>query len=210
MTQQATVHVVDDDPAVRQSLQWLIESVDLTVRTYANAQEFLDRYDHLLPACVVVDVRMPGVSGLDLQEKLAVDGISVPLIFITAHADVPMAVRALKSGAADFIEKPFNDQELLECIQRAIDQSTHTRERQEKAAEIRRCMASLTERERQVMDEVVAGHPNKAIARNLKLSSKTVEWHRSNVMSKMKAESLPELVKFQLYFEWSRENPRGI
>ncbi len=189
------VYVVDDDPAVRQSLQWLIESLGLHVRTHGSAGEFLDAYDHRRPGCLVLDVRMPGMSGLELQEQLNADGISIPVVFITAHADVPMAVRALRRGAADFIEKPFNDQQLLDCILAVIDHSTRAHRRIAETTMLKDRLNSLSERERQIIELVVAGEPNKAIASILAVSTKTVEAHRANLMRKMGARSLAELVR---------------
>ena len=195
MSAEATVFVVDDDPAVRESLEYLIESVGLNVASYATAQGFLDAFDPSKPGCLVLDVRMPGISGLDLLDALAERKALLPVIIITGHADVPMAVRAMKTGAVDFIEKPFNDQVLLDRVQRAIDEDSKTRVERSQAESIAAKRATLTPRELEVMDLVVAGHSNKDIAAKLGLSQKTVEAHRAHVMQKMQADSLAELVR---------------
>jgi two-component system, LuxR family, response regulator FixJ len=195
---EPTVFVVDDDDAVRESLSWLIESVGLRVETYASPREFLAAYDPVRPGCLVLDVRMPGMSGLDLQDRLAPLQNPPPTIIITGHGDVPMAVRAMKAGAVDFIEKPFNDQVLLDCIQRALERDDQNRRRQMRRASVGTLLAQLTPREREVMDRMVAGMPNKAMAADLGISVKTVEAHRAKVMEKMQAESLSELVRMVL------------
>ena len=194
----ATVFIVDDDQAVARSLRWLIETVRLNVETFASAQAFLDGYDAAMPGCLVLDVRMPGMSGLELQERLAASRIQVPIIFITGHGDVQMAVRAVQSGAFDFIEKPFNDQDLLDRIQRAIAHDAGQRGKEEQRSQLRALFASLTPREREVLDLVVEGLSNKAIANSLGLSAKTVEVHRAKVMEKMHARSLSDLVKLAM------------
>jgi len=194
----STVFVVDDDPAVRQSLRWLIESVGLTVKAYGTANEFLEQYSHDGHGCLVLDVRMPGLSGLDLQEKLAARNIEIPIIVVTGHADVPMAIRAIKAGALDFIEKPFNDQVLLERIGQALAADARIRKTQNERAEIAARLESLTSREREVMEMVVSGKANKVIAGQLGVSQKTVEVHRANVMKKMQVESLAGLVRLAL------------
>lgn len=189
-----TVFVVDDDAAIRDSLRWLIESVHLPVKTYASAAEFLDAADLKNPGCLILDVRMPGTSGLDLQEELGRRASVVPVILLTGHADVPMAVRAMKAGAFDFLEKPFNDQLLLDRVQDAIaDSLCRCREmavQEDRLARLER----LTPREREVLERVIAGKQNKVIARELGIGLKTVEVHRHNVMEKMEAQSLAELI----------------
>ena len=197
-TEPSTVFVVDDDPAVRQSLHWLIESVGLAVKTYETATEFLEAYNPDTHGCLVLDVRMPGLSGLDLQEKLAGKHIEIPTIVITGHADVPMAIRAIKAGALDFIEKPFNDQVLLERIGQALTLDEKIRQNQSERAEIAARLELLTSREREVMEMVVTGKANKVIADQLGLSQKTVEVHRANVMKKMQVDSLAGLVRLAL------------
>ena len=195
----ATVFIVDDDQAVARSLRWLIETVRLKVETFASAQAFLDGDDASKPGCLVLDVRMPGMSGLELQERLAARrAYHVPIIFITGHGDVQMAVRAVQAGAYDFVEKPFNDQDLLDRIQRAIGFDAEQRGKEVQRAQLRSLFASLTPREREVLDLVVEGMSNKAIANTLGLSAKTVEVHRAKVMEKMHARSLSDLVKMAM------------
>jgi RNA polymerase sigma factor (sigma-70 family) len=198
METDPTVFVVDDDPAMRQSLRWLIESVNVAVETYATAQDFLAAYDPNRPGCLVLDVRMPGMGGLDLQAELARREIEVPVIIITGYAEVPTAVRALKSGALDFIEKPFSDQLLLDRIQQAIASDRQARVRRHERAALAARVAQLTPREREVMQLVVAGSSNREIAAELGLSVKTVEVHRARVMEKMKVDSLADLVRIVL------------
>lgn len=195
MTEQPTVFVVDDDEAVRKGLDLLLRSIGLSVETFGSAQEFLDRYEPTRPGCLVLDVRMPGMSGLELEEKLAEKGIFLPIIIITGHGDVPMAVKALKLGAFDFLEKPFRDQVLLDCIQRAIAKDAKRRAEQSHLTTIESRISQLSRREQQVMKMVVSGKPNKIIAAELGLSQKTVEFHRAHIMKKMKVESLAELVR---------------
>ncbi len=195
---EPTVFIVDDDLAVARSLRWLIESVQLKVETFASAQAFLDGYDAAKSGCLVLDVRMPGMSGIELQERLTAQRIRVPIIFITGHGDVQMAVRAVQAGAFDFIEKPFNDQDLLDRMQRAISFDAERRERDTQRAHLSALVASLTPREREVMDLVVAGMSNKAVANTLGLSAKTVEVHRAKVMEKMNARSVSDLVRMSM------------
>ncbi len=194
MSDDALVFIVDDDEAVRQSTAWLIESIGLNVRTFISADEFLENYRNE-SGCIVMDVRMPGMSGLEAQEEMQQRGINLPLIFITGHGDVPMAVRALKRGAFDFIEKPFNDQLLLDAVQRGLKQNSEVRESQLQNESIDRRIASLTPREHEVMLRVTEGKPNKVIAHELNVSIKTVEVHRARMMEKMEASSVAELVK---------------
>ena len=195
---EPTVFIVDDDQAVARSLRWLIETVQLRVETFSSAQAFVNCYDESKPGCLVLDVRMPGMSGLDLQERLAAQRIMLPIIFITGHGDVKMAVRAVKSGAFDFIEKPFNDQDLLDRIQKAIIFDAELRGSSSKHTRLLALFASLTPREREVLDLVVEGMSNKAIARSLGLSAKTVEVHRAKVMEKMLARAVADLVKMAM------------
>jgi FixJ family two-component response regulator len=192
------VFVVDDDPAMRDSLRWLIESTGLQVETFADAQTFLARIRPDLPGCLVLDVRMPGMSGLDLQAELTRRGIGLPTIVVTGHAEVPMAVRAVKAGAIDFIEKPFSDQLLLDRVRQGIEMDRQERDGRARRAEILRRMSLLTQREREVLDLVVVGKANKEIAAALHLSPKTVEVHRAHVMEKMQASSVAELVRLAL------------
>lgn len=187
--------VVDDDEAVRDSLGMLLRSIGLEVRTFASAQEFLNSHDPAQPGCLILDVRMPGMSGLDLQQRLNELGSTLPIIFITGHADVSIAVSAMRSGAVDFVQKPFHDQELLDRVQQSIEANTRVHAKLRNENVLRERLARLTPRERQVMEMVVGGAPNKAIAFDLELSERTVEIHRSRVMKKMEAGSLPELVQ---------------
>ncbi len=203
--QESTVFVVDDDDAVRNSMRWLVESVGLPVETYASAREFLETHDPNRPGCLVLDVRMPGMSGLDLQEKLHEKGIVIPIIVVSGHGDVPTAVRAIKAGAVEFIEKPVNDQLLLDTIQRCIEKDTEYRQESATRSVIAARYMSLTPREREVMAQVVAGEPNKVIARNLDLSAKTIEAHRAAVMRKMEADSLANLVHMAIACEDQQE-----
>ena len=195
---KATVFVVDDDQAMRNSLKWLIESVGVQVESFASADEFLAQYQSGRHGCLVLDVRMPGMSGLDLQEQLAQQNINIPVVIITGHGDVPMAVRAMKSGAIDFIEKPFNDEVLLDAIRRALAFGEEQRSHQVENLQIQQRLHHLTPREREVMDMVTEGRSNKEIANILGVSAKTIEAHRARVMEKMQAGSLAELVRMAL------------
>ena len=192
------VYVVDDDDAVRDGLKWLIESVDLQVAPCPNAQTFLEAYDGSRPGCLVLDVRLRGMSGLDLQAELARREISIPTIVVTGHGDVPMAVRAMKLGAIDFVEKPFNDQELLERIQKAIEGDLQARRGDRERAEACALLATLSPREREVLDLLVLGKANKEVADQLGLSTRTVEGHRARLMEKLACGSLAELVRLSL------------
>lgn len=194
MKEHATVFVIDDDESVCRALRLLIQSVGLNIETYASAQAFLDAYNPAKWGCIVLDVRMPGVGGLDLQNILPQRGIHLPVIFITGHGDVPASVRALKGGAEDFIQKPFDDQTLLDAVQRAINKDRESRSADAKRAEILRRVESLTRREREVLGLVVTGIPNKEVAARMGISEKTVKTHRARVMEKMQTASLPELV----------------
>ena len=198
MSNSPTVFVVDDDQAMRQSLQWLIESVGMAVETYGSADEFMNNYYPGRAGCLLLDVRMPGMSGLELQQHFVDHEIRIPIIIITGHGDVPMAVRAMKAGAVDFIEKPFNDELLLESIRNALVYDFEQRTTQSERAEIAARLDQLTPREHEVMEMVTDGRSNKDIAAALGVSAKTVEAHRARVMEKMRADSLPELVKMAL------------
>jgi FixJ family two-component response regulator len=189
------VYVVDDDEAMRDSLVWLLESHGLAVAPYASAEGFLAAYGEAMRGCLVLDVRMPGMSGLELYEALNARRSTLPVIFVTGHGDVPMAVSALKKGAVDFIEKPFRDGDMLRLIEQCLAMERTLREAREQEATLQRRLASLTERERQVLERVVAGKLNKQIADDLAISIKTVEVHRARVMEKMAAGSLAELVQ---------------
>ncbi|MFZ0257965.1 MAG: response regulator transcription factor [Gammaproteobacteria bacterium] len=193
-----TVFVVDDDEDVRNALRWLIESVDLTVATYPSAEAFLAAYTPGQPGCLVLDVRMPGMGGLGLLEHMRIEGMELPTIILTGHADVPIAVRAMKSGAIDFIEKPFTDQDLLDQIQRALKEDAKQRSQQLKRAEVLSRVETLTPREREVLRRVVQGQANKVISAELGISERTVETHRKKIMDKMQAKSLAELIQMTL------------
>lgn len=190
----ARVFVVDDDAGVLNSVAFLLKTVGIHAETYTSAQEFLDRCDIRAPGCLVLDVRMPVMSGLELQEKLHAMGSSLPIIFLTAHGDVPMAVQAVKSGAVDFLQKPFRDQELVDKIHRAMEENARIRDAAAARDDIVARIDSLTPRERQVMEAVVAGKANKVIAAELGVSQRTVEIHRAHAMKKMRADSLAQLV----------------
>ena len=190
-----TVFIVDDEAAVAESLRWLIESVGLRVETFSAASEFLARYRPERAGCLVLDVRMPEMSGLELQERLNVRGVSLPIIFVTGHGGVQTAVRALKGGAIDFIEKPFDDQRMLDLVQKALALDAETRRHSAVQAGAAARYASLSAREREVLDLLIEGQTNKAIARSLGLSAKTVETYRANVMQKMAAPTVPHLVR---------------
>lgn len=193
-----TVFVVDDDPAVRKALSWLIESVDLQVETFASSQEFLDSYTPERPGCLVLDVRMPVMSGLELQEKLCEMEFEIPVILVSGFADVPMAVRAMKNGAIYFLEKPVSDQILLDLIQQAITQDTQRREARKARERVSDRVGSLTPREREVMKLVIEGKTSRQIGLQLDITQKTVEAHRANIMKKMGVHSVPELVHMSL------------
>ena len=190
----ATVFVVDDDRAVRDGLQQLLQAVGLRVQTYGSARDFLAAYQADIPGCLVLDIRMPGMGGLDLQARLVQEGVRLPIIFLTGHGDVPAAVRALKGGAMDFLQKPINSQSLLDLVQQAIQRDAETRVTSAKEAKIMRRLSALTTREREVLDMLVTGKANKVIAVELAISERTVEFHRSKIMKKMRARSLVELV----------------
>jgi FixJ family two-component response regulator len=194
MTNEPTVFIVDDDDAVRRFLTGLIQSIDLKVEAYASAKDFLDAYEPGHPGCLLLDVRMPGMSGLELQRELVDRSIDVPVIILTGHGNVPVAVQAMKAGAVDFIEKPFNNELLLDRIQKAVAQSLRLDSERERHGETLRRLDTLTPRERQIFDLVVTGETNKSIAYHFKISEKTVEIHRANVMRKMQARSLASLV----------------
>jgi two-component system response regulator FixJ len=204
----ATVYVVDDDKSVRDALGWLIGSVDLPVKTFASAAEFLDSYepeDH--EGCLVVDVRMPGMSGIELQRKLASGSSVLPIIIVTGHGHVDMAVGAMKAGAFDFIEKPFDEQVLLDIVQKAVRKSARDARARHRQAEIRRRLEMLSPRESEVLKLILRGEPNKRIAFHLDICEKTVEAHRARIMEKMQAKSLTELVKLCVKIEPYSGNP---
>ncbi len=196
--QTPTVFIVDDDPAIRFAMQALMDSVNLDHEIFASADEFLEKVTDQRPGCLVLDIRMPGLGGLELQEELIKRGNTLPIIFITGHGDVPMAVDAMQKGAVDFIQKPFRDQELLDRIREALATDEERREAQQHHAEVSSRLNRLTNREREVFDLVVTGKPNKVIAYELGVSQRTVEIHRARVMEKMQARSLADLVRMHM------------
>ncbi len=198
--QDPIIFVVDDDEAVRLSTEMLIRSMGLRVESFESAAEFLEDFDPQQPGCVILDIRMPGMSGLELQEHINGIGATIPIVFVTGHGDVPMAVTAMKAGAVDFIQKPFRDQELIDRVHAALDRDSENREQSRAKEKIQAHVDLLTTRELEVMNLVVDGRANKEIAFDLGLSPRTVEIHRARVMSKMSAGSLPDLVR--KYLDW--------
>jgi FixJ family two-component response regulator len=195
MSEVPVVFVVDDDPSVRRAIKRLVESVGLRVELFGSAQEFLASERPDSPNCLVLDIRLPGMSGLDFQRELAETGIHIPIIFITAHGDIPMTVRAMKAGAVEFLTKPFRDQDLLDAIQQGLERDRTRRAQEAEVAILRERLDSLTPGERKVLPLVVSGRPNKQIAAEIGTSEATVKVHRSQLMRKMAADSLPELVR---------------
>jgi FixJ family two-component response regulator len=204
-----TVFVVDDDQAVCNSLRLLLKSVGLATQTMGSATEFLAVYHTGLPGCLVLDVRMPGMSGLELQQELNVRGATIPVIFITGHGDVPMAVEAMQHGAFDFLQKPFRDQDLIDRIQRALARDASTRAALKEHERIRERLTSLTPREREVLTLMTQGKPNKVMAHELGVSQRTVEIHRARVMEKSGATSLAQLVRMIMDHEHAPRSEPG-
>ena len=189
------VFVIDDDASMRDAISRLLNAVGLTVQTFASARAFLNRRLPDVPGCVVLDVRLPGLSGLDLQREMVERGIHIPVVFITGHGDIPMSVQAMKAGAVEFLTKPFRDQDLLDAVRSGIQLDRKEREERAELAELRDCVRQLTQREQEVMSLVVSGLLNKQIALQLGTSEKTIKIHRSQVMRKMRANSLADLVR---------------
>ncbi|GAB2176977.1 response regulator FixJ [Dongia sp. agr-C8] len=198
MVNNAVVHVIDDDESVRHALAFLLATSGIPVRVHESGDAFLETVDGLQPGCILTDIRMPGTDGLALQRRLTELGINLPVIVMTGHGDVPMAVEAMKGGAVDFIEKPFDDAVLLKAIQTALNRYNEQGRRESEAAQITAKVNVLSVRERQVLDGLIAGRANKTIAYDLEISPRTVEIHRANVMTKMGAGSLSELVRMAL------------
>lgn len=198
---ERTVHVVDDDAAVRDSLSFLLGSADIGVRTYASAIEFLDQADAAASGCILTDIRMPGMSGLDLVQELKKRGLMRPVIVLTGHADVALAVEAMKAGVMDFIEKPFDDEALLSAVRTALARDEDGAEREARRAQIQERFTQLSPRERDVFDAIVAGESNKSAGLKLGISPRTVEIYRANVMEKMGARTLSDLVRMALQRE---------
>jgi RNA polymerase sigma factor (sigma-70 family) len=193
-----TVFVVDDDPAIRFAMQALMESVNQKHEIFGSGDEFLEKVSDKWAGCLILDIRMPGLGGLELQDELIRRSIALPIIFISGHGDVPMAVHAMQKGAVDFIQKPFRDQDLLDRVREALVTDEEQRKKQHEHAEVASRLARLTNREREVFDLVVTGKPNKIIAYELGVSQRTVEIHRARVMEKMEARSLADLVKMHM------------
>jgi two-component system, LuxR family, response regulator FixJ len=198
MAADAIVHVIDDDEAVRQSIEFLLRTSGVTARTYDSASAFLDVLPTIESGCIITDVRMPGISGIELLRQLGETRTRIPVIVITGHGDVPLAVEAMKNGAVDFLEKPFEDELLLRSVRSAVNRSQQNAARDAEHAEVEARLATLTNRERNVLEGLVAGKPNKIIAFDLAISPRTVEIYRANVMTKMRAASLSELVRMTL------------
>ena len=194
-TKEPTVYIVEDDDAVRDSLQLLLESVGMPVATFPRADAFLDAYHADMAGCLVLDIRMPGINGMELQRKLNTQHSTLPIIFVTGHGDVPMAVEAMQQGAVDFIQKPYREQELLDNIQQAMEMDAEHRQQLQEQHKIQERIDALTPREAEVMELMVEGKANKAIAFDLDISQRTVEIHRARVMDKMDAKSLAQLVR---------------
>jgi FixJ family two-component response regulator len=195
---KGNVYVVDDDEGVRDSLQWLLEGKDYRVRCFDSAENFLSRYDPKEVACLIVDIRMGGMSGLELQEKLIEKNSPLPIVFITGHGDVPMAVDTMKKGAMDFIQKPFKEEELLPLVEQMLEKAKAAFAGHQQAASRDALMSKLTSREAQVLERIVAGRLNKQIADDLGISIKTVEAHRANIMEKLNANTVADLLKIAL------------
>jgi two-component system, LuxR family, response regulator FixJ len=195
MASDAVVHLIDDDEGVRQSVAFLLTTMGFAARVYPSAVAFLDALDSVQPGCIVTDVRMPGMDGIALLRALKAHGVRLPVVVITGHGDVPLAVEAMKAGAVDFIEKPFSDETLVTAIQGAIDRYAHDFRHEDEVAAIKARLDSLSPREREVLEGLITGHPNKTIAFDMKISARTVEVHRANLMTRMGARGVADLVR---------------
>jgi two-component system response regulator FixJ len=195
MTTDGVVHLIDDDAPVRQALAFMLTSSGFAVRAYPSASAFLETLERLQPGCIVTDVRMPGISGIELQRQLQARDVRLPVIVMTGHGDIALAVEAMKAGAVDFIEKPFNDEVMIAAIRTAFDRHAQTLNRHQETAAIGARLQTLSKREAEILEGLVTGLPNKTIAYDLKISARTVEVHRANIMTKMQAGSLAELVR---------------
>ena len=195
-----TAYVVDDDESIRALWRWLMESNGIAVQTFAAASEFIASYDPDAPGCLLLDLRLPGMSGLELQEHLKRQGIDIPIVFVTGHGDIPTAVRALKGGAIDYIQKPFGYREMLSIVEKAFRRDAGVREQQAQRAQVEARVAALTERELEMLRRVIDGKPNRVIAAELAISTKTVEFHRARMMEKMGVDSVAGLVQLTLGF----------
>ncbi len=207
-TIKPTVYIVDDDPDMRDSLRWLLKTVGLRTTTFSSAAEFMRGFTGEGPSCLVLDIRMPGTSGLDLFEKLTAEGVRIPVLFITAYADVPMAVRAMKSGAVEFLEKPFNGQVLLEKVQRAVQHDADRLSRESGLDEVRTKLEKLTGKEREVLGMIRDGRPNKEIAARLEVTPRAVELRRASLMRKLGVRSLPDLLRLTIGHETAQDARR--
>jgi FixJ family two-component response regulator len=203
----AVIAIVDDDPSVREGLSSLIRSAGLQIETFVSAQEFLDRPVAEAPSCLVLDLQLPGLSGLDLQKKMAEAGLEIPIVFLTGHGDIPASVQAMKAGAVEFLTKPFDEQDLLRAIQEAVERDRRNRQHHEEIRGLRDRYESLTPREQEVMQQVVSGLLNKQVAAELNITEYTVKIHRGRVMRKMHAESLADLVRMAENLEIRSRKP---
>ncbi len=203
----AVIAIVDDDPSVREGLSSLIRSVGLQVESFESAQEFLARPGAEAPSCLVLDLQLPGLSGLDLQKRMAEVGLEIPIVFLTGHGNIPTSVQAMKAGAVEFLTKPFDEQDLLQAIQEAIERDRRTRQQHAKMRELQNRYESLTAREREVMQQVVSGLLNKQVAAELNITEYTVKIHRGRIMRKMHAESLADLVRMAESLEIPSRKP---
>lgn len=196
--QWSVVHVVDDNPAVRDAICWLVEQVGLEGRPYASAQEFIKQYDAATRGCLVLDIRMPGMSGLELQDRLREAQNQMPVIIVTGHGDVPVAVRAMKAGAYEFLQKPFNDQDLIEAIQSGLNEYAEVWRKADEEQRLKQNLSSLTPREREVLEHLGLGKPNKVVAYDMNLSVRTVEGYRASIMAKLHVRTIGELMQIVL------------